>query len=255
MNRRDFLKFTSSYSVMAPTLLSLQRYSYASTEEHEIEAIGFDGFPIFDPRSILTTVREVLPSKDDEFGKAWFNKIFAYSWLRTSAGQYKNFNDLIGDALDYTSLQFKHNLNTSQRSKLIGAWTQLKLWPDVPAALEKLTKKGIRLAFLSNLTEDMLRLNCRNSNIEEAFEFFLSTDNVEVFKPHPKAYQMGVNAFKLPKNKIAFAAFGGWDAVGASWYGYSTVWVNRFNLPHEILDNDAITSGPGIETLVNFVKA
>ena len=99
----------------------------------------------------------------------------------------------------------------------------------------------------------MLRINARSSGIEESFEFYLTTDKVRAFKPSPTAYQMGVDAFKLPKKNIAFAAFGAWDAVGASWFGYPTVWVNRFGLPEENLDANGITVGRGIDTLTEFV--
>lgn len=133
-------------------------------------------------------------------------------------------------------------------------WLQLKPWPDFSAALKIFKDKGIRLAFLSNLTEEMLRINTKKSGIEDAFEFYLSTDNVSAFKPHPRAYQMGVDAFNLPKKNIAFAAFGSWDAVGASWFGYPTVWINRFGLPAENLDSGVITTGRDITTLVDFVK-
>jgi len=219
-----------------------------------IKAIAFDGFPIFDPRPILALAKKIYPQLNDEFGKTWFNKIFAYTWLRTNGGHYKNFYAILEDSLAYTATRLKVELNADRRDQLMGIWLQLKPWPDVAVALQTFKQQGIRLAFLSNLGEEMLRINTRNSDIEDAFEFYLTTDNVGAFKPHPKAYQMGVDAFALPKQNIAFAAFGAWDAVGASWFGYPTVWVNRFGLPNENLDANDIISGRDINTLVDFVK-
>lgn len=47
---------------------------------------------------------------------------------------------------------------------------------------------------------------------------------------------MAVEALQLPKEAIGFAAFGGWDAAGATWFGYRTGWVNRLGVPPERLD-------------------
>lgn len=255
MERRKFLSMTAGASALGITLTNpFINTSMASEAQTNIKAIAFDGFPIFDPRPILRLAKTLYPEQGDAFGKAWFSKIFAYTWLRTNGGRYKDFYSIIGDALDYTATKFKTELTADKKEQLMGVWLQLKPWPDVSLALQTFKEQGIRLAFLSNLTEEMLRINCKNSNIEDAFEFFLSTDNVNAFKPNPSAYQMGIDAFKLPKQNIAFAAFGAWDAVGASWFGYPTVWVNRFGFPAENLDSETIITGRNISTLTDFVK-
>jgi 2-haloacid dehalogenase len=94
---------------------------------------------------------------------------------------------------------------------------------------------GIRLAYVSNFTPTMLKLNSRNGDITDLFEYALSTDAVKAFKPDPRAYQMAESAFKMQRESIAFAAFGGWDAAGARSFGLHTFWVNRFNAPLEEL--------------------
>ncbi len=114
-------------------------------------------------------------------------------------------------------------------------WLGLKAWPDVAPALKQLKDAGIRMAFLSNLTEKMMDAVVKNSALEGFFEPHLSTDKVKVFKPDPRAYQMGIDAFKLGKQEIVFAAFAGWDAAGAKWFGYPTFWVNRRNAAIEEL--------------------
>jgi len=93
----------------------------------------------------------------------------------------------------------------------------------------------------------------RNSALEGLFEPHLSTDRIGVFKPAPAAYQMGPDAFKLPKEQIVFAAFAGWDAAGAKWFGYPTFWVNRAKTPAEELDAMPDGTGEGMADLVKFV--
>ena len=94
----------------------------------------------------------------------------------------------------------------------------LKAWPDVAPGLKKMKDAGIRMAFLSNFTAEMLDAAVRNSGLQGMFEDHLTTDRVKAFKPDPRAYQMGVDAFGMKKEEIAFAAFAGWDVAGAKWY-------------------------------------
>jgi 2-haloacid dehalogenase len=132
-------------------------------------------------------------------------------------------------------------------------WLALKAWPDVEPALKELKAAGIRMAFLANLTAPMLDAVVKNSGLEGFFEPHLSTDRVKAFKPASSAYQMGPDAFKLAKEEIAFAAFAGWDAAGAKWFGYPTFWVNRANTPIEELGVVPDGVGPSMADLVKFV--
>jgi 2-haloacid dehalogenase len=99
----------------------------------------------------------------------------------------------------------------------------------------------------------MLASNIRSAGLEGFFEHQLSTDAVGVYKPHPKAYQMGVDAFGLKREEILFAAFGGWDASGAKLFGYPTFWVNRQKQPLEQLDAIPDGEGSGMGDLLNFL--
>jgi 2-haloacid dehalogenase len=146
-------------------------------------------------------------------------------------------------------------LSADKRDQLMQTYLALKAWPDVVPALKQLKAAGIRMAFLSNLTDVMLDAVVKNSGLEGFFEPHLSTDKVKAFKPDPRAYQMGLDAFKLKKEEIAFAAFAGWDAAGAKWFGYPTFWVNRLNTPVEELGVTPDGMGLGLGDLVKFVLA
>ena len=117
----------------------------------------------------------------------------------------------------------------------MNAYLELKAWPDVPQALKSLKAAGIRLAFLSNFSRRMLEAGIRNSGLDGMFEQVLTTDEVKQFKPALRAYQMAVDALGLSREAIVFAAFAGWDAAGAKWFGFPTVWVNRMNSTTEEL--------------------
>lgn len=201
-----------------------------------VKAIGFDGFPVFDPSPVAAAVRAAFPEKGDALAAAWSTKLFGYSWLNTAADRYATFDVLADAALQFAAESLKLTMTQPQRSDLVAVYRQLNVWPDVKPGLKRLRDAGVRLAFVSNLGEDALRANMANAGIADAFEFVLSTDRVQRFKPAPAAYQMAIDAFGLRKDEIGFAAFGGWDALGASWFGYRTAWINRFGVPVEPLE-------------------
>lgn len=253
MHRRKFLSSTVGGATIGLVSTSpLLRIARAAAKTGEIKAVAFDAFPIFDPRPILKLAHSLAPNHEG-FGTAWFNKIFSYTWLRTSAGQYRDFHSVIGDALDYTTRQKKIVLSSGDRELLLGAWLRLDPWPDAAVAVRQLQDNGIRLAFLSNFTEDMLRANAANAGMEAAFSYF-STDLAGAFKPDPKAYQVAIDRLGLAKKEIAFCAFAAWDAAGASWFGYPTVWVNRLGQTAENLGTQPTVTGQNLSALLSFVK-
>lgn len=250
IKRRQVIKLAAGSAATA--LISPHLLAQPFTQS-KIKAIAFDGFPIYDPRPIFALTKRIFPNNGKALAQLWFTKIFGYTWLRTLGEQYKGFYSIIEDALSFSAESLKINLTETNKMQLLDVWLNLSVWPDVKPALEKFREKNIRLGFLSNFSEEMLRANARNSGIEDIFEFYLSTDRVEAYKPSPLAYQMGVDVFKLPKEQIAFAAFAGWDASGAKWFGYPTVWVNRLASPVEKLEALPNVVGAGMEQLVNFV--
>jgi 2-haloacid dehalogenase len=221
----------------------------------KIRAVAFDGFPIIDVRPVFAKAEEIFPGKGQELSNAWRTRQFEYTWLRSMGGHYADFWQVTQESLIFAAKMLKIDLSADQRDRLMQSYLALKAWPDVAPALQQLRAAGIRMAFLSNLTNAMLDAAVRNSGLEGNFENHLSTDRVRIFKPDPRAYQMGVDAFGLEKEEIAFAAFAGWDAAGAKWFGYPTFWVNRLNLPVEELGVAPDGMGSGLGDLVKFVLA
>src|SRR5258708_4123302 len=115
----------------------------------------------------------------------------------------------------------------------MNAYLELKAWPDVMPALASLKNSGFRLAFLSNFTPRMLEANIEHAGLSGLFEQVLSTHQAKTYKPDPRAYELGTDVLKLPRQEILFVAFAGWDAAGAKSFGYQTFWVNRQKSPAE----------------------
>jgi 2-haloacid dehalogenase len=243
VNRRKFVALAAA-ALAPPAVLAAPR---------PIKAIAFDGFPITDPRPVFARVDDMFPDQGRALAEAWRSRLFEYTWLRTLGGRYVDFWHVTEQSLVFAAKANGVDLSAAQRDALMKTWLTLKAWPDVVPALKQLKAAGIRMAFLANLTAPMLEAVVRNSALDGFFEPHLSTDRVKVFKPDPRAYQMGPDAFKLPKQQIAFAAFAGWDAAGAKWFGYPTFWVNRMQTPVEELDAMPDGIGEGMADLVKFV--
>ena len=157
------------------------------------------------------------------------------------------------DALVYTAEAMNLDLSPETRKHLLNAYLTLKPWPDAVEALRKLKASGIRIITIANFSPKMLRSNADGAGITDLFDELLSTEDNGTFKPDPRAYELGMEKLKLKKEDILFAAFGGWDAYGAKSFGYTTYWVNRFNLPAEELGIQADKTSTNMEGLLVFV--
>jgi len=251
INRRDFINLTAGG--IAATALIAPTMAFAN-EQTKIKAIAFDAFPIFDPRPVFKLVNDLFPDKGPALTNTWRTTQFEYTWLYTSATQYADFWKVTEDALIFAAKKNGIDLTAAHRKQLMDSYLYLNAWPDVLPVLESLKQKGIRLALLSNFTTEMLNSCIKTSKLDTYFEAVLSVDKVKRFKPSPTAYQMGINAFKLKKQEIAFAAFAGWDAAGARWFGYPTYWVNRQEAPLEELGVRPDGMGRDLVGLVDFVS-
>ena len=251
MDRRKLLFLTAGAAVSA--LPSPPRA--LADPPAPFKAVVFDAFPIFDPRPVFGLAETLFPGKGTELGNAWRTRQFEYQWLRSLSGRYADFWQATEEALVFAAKQLQLDLTPEKRAALMQAYLALKAWPDVPAALAALKEMGLRLAFLSNMTAKMLEAGIRNAGLEGAFERVLSTDQIRTYKPDPRAYQMGVDALKLDRAEILFAAFAGWDVAGARWFGYPTFWVNRAGAPAEELGVAPDAAGRDLNDLVSFVRA
>lgn len=217
------------------------------------KAVAFDYFVIFDANSIVPEVEKAFPGKGAEFTKMWRAKQFEYCFLRTIASRHADFFKVTEDALVYTAEAMKLDLSPETRKRLLNAYLALKPWPDTVDALRKLKASGVRIIAIANFSPQMLRSNADGAGITDLFEELVSTEANGTFKPDPRAYELGMKRLHLKKKDIVFAAFGGWDAYGAKSFGYTTYWVNRFNLPVEQLGIEPDKTSNNMEGLLDFV--
>lgn len=259
LNRRDFLHLVGAGSVAAvlPAAMDSPRPADSRPPTSRgraarFRAVAFDAFPILDPRPVAARAEMLFPNRGSELMAAWRTRQFEYTWLRSLGRRYADFWQVTDSALQFAAASLRLPLTSAARSQLMQLYLELPAWPDVLPALTRLRNAGLQLGFLSNFTPAMLAAGVRNAGLGTLMTHVLSTDAVQSYKPDPRAYQLGVDTFGRPREEILFAAFAGWDAAGAKWFGYPTFWVNRLGAAPEELGVAPDAMGRGLTELVDF---
>lgn len=199
-----------------------------------IDAVAFDLYgTLLEVSSVGRAAAEVT-GDPAALVDVWRTKQLEYSWLRSLMGRYQDFWATTGDALDYSLQRLGIVVDDGARARLLGAWLDVSVYPEVGGALEVLGA-GRRLGVLSNGNPEMLEAGLAAAGLRDRFEHVLSVDEVGVFKPHPSVYELAVKAFQLPAERILFVSSNPWDAAGARTFGFPVAWVNRAGVPFERL--------------------
>ena len=227
----------------------------ASENESKIQAIAFDALALFDASPRAKEAAKQFPGRGKQLAEDWRIRLFEYQWLRAAGSHYADFEQVAADALGYAARKNQVALNPEQRESLLSTLHQLRAYDDVKPALEKLKSSGCRLLLLSNMTPAMLQAAIRNSHLDGMFDAVLSTDQIHTYKPDPKAYQLGVDSVRLPRDRILFIPSAGWDLAGARWFGYPVWWLNRAAVAAEELEASPEPAGTSMSDLVRFLAS
>ena len=107
---------------------------------------------------------------------------------------------------------------------------------EVPEVLKSLKDKNLKLAVLSNGTPSLLNELVKSNNLENIFDDIFSIEEVGVYKPDSKVYDIPVKKYQIQRNQITFLSANTWDVSGGGNYGYNSIWVNRNNNTFDNLD-------------------
>ncbi|WP_439103492.1 haloacid dehalogenase type II [Celeribacter marinus] len=199
-------------------------------------AIAFDAYgTLFDVYSISALAEDLFADKGAQLAVIWRDKQIEYTRLRTLCDQYADFWQVTGDALEYACEALGLDLTAAARDRLMGQYATLSAFPENVDQLHRLKEAGITLSILSNGTPWMLDQAIAASGLGGYFEHVLSVDAVKQFKTAPQAYQMGPDALGSAAKDILFVSSNCWDICGATWFGYHTIWLNRYGHPMERL--------------------
>ncbi len=199
------------------------------------KAIVFDAYgTLFDVNSAAEKCKDKIGDKWETFSNYWRTTQLEYTWLRSLMKRHKDFWQITEDSLDKSMLTFK--IDKSMRNELLNLYKELSTFPEVKNVLEELKKKSIKLAILSNGTPSLLSNLIKNSNLENLFDDVFSIEEVKIYKPDPKVYDIPINKYKVKKEEITFLSANTWDVSGGGNYGYNAIWVNRTNNVFDKLD-------------------
>jgi 2-haloacid dehalogenase len=174
--------------------------------------------------------QERLAAVWPQLAKDWRQKQLEYSWLRAVADRHCDFWQVTQDGLDW-AMEAANLDDPALRERLLALYWKLEAYPEVPAMLRTLKDRGLTTAILSNGTPDMLRAAITRAGLNDLLDDALSVEDVSVFKPHEKVYDMAGNRFGCRRDQVMFVSSNGWDAAGAADYGFHTVWANRLGAP------------------------
>lgn len=198
------------------------------TPLHDIDACVFDAYgTLFDFNSAASAARDELGEDWQRLSELWRLKQLQYTWLRGLAEHHADFWQVTGDALDF-ALATLNIERPGLRARLMNLYLQLSTYPEVPAMLQELKQRGIKLAILSNGSPPMLAAVVRYSGLEGVFDAVLSVEEVGVYKPHPLVYGLAAQRLAITPSRICFLSSNGWDAYSAKAFGFRVIWCNRF---------------------------
>jgi 2-haloacid dehalogenase len=200
-----------------------------------IRACVFDAYgTLFDFASAAAGCRDVLGNKADQLTALWRDKQLQYTWLRALEGRHADFWQVTGDALDF-ALETLGIDDKDLRGRLMQLYLALRAFPEVPDTLRRLRNAGFKTAILSNGSPDMLAAVVKSARLQDLLDAVLSVEEVGVYKPHPKVYQLAVDRLGVPAQAVSFQSSNAWDAYAASAFGMRVVWCNRYGQRRERL--------------------
>ena len=192
-----------------------------------VRACVFDAYgTLFDVNSAARQAQNTLHENWQQLAEVWRTKQLQYTWLRSLTGRHVDFWQITVEALEF-ALDSLKLVDPQLRIQLMELYLQISAYPDVPNALARLKKGGLKCAILSNGSPNMLAAAVKNAGINKLLDAVLSVEEVKVYKPHPTVYQLAVDRLGLKESEICFISSNGWDAYSAKAFGFHVIWCNR----------------------------
>ena len=198
-----------------------------------VKAIIFDAYgTLFDVNSAAEKCKDKIGDKWERFANFWRTTQLEYTWLRSLMDRHKDFWQVTEDSLDKSMKAF--DIDPSMRNELLNLYKVLSPFEEVPETLKTLKEKKFKLAILSNGTPSLLDELVKSNHLENLFDDIFSIEQVGIYKPSSRVYDMPIKKYNINKSEVAFLSANTWDVSGGGNYGYQSIWVNRNN---NIFDN------------------
>jgi 2-haloacid dehalogenase len=200
-----------------------------------IKAIIFDAYgTLFDVNSAAEKCKDKIGDKWEGFANFWRTTQLEYTWLRSLMKRHKDFWQITEDSLDKSMKTYK--IDPTMKNEILNLYKSLSPYEEVYEVLIKLKEKNFKLAILSNGTPSLLNELVKSNNLENVFDDLFSIEQVGIYKPDSKVYDMPIKKYQIQKNEVYFLSSNTWDVSGGGNYGYNSIWVNRNNNIFDKLD-------------------
>ncbi len=217
-----------------------------------IKAIIFDAYgTLFDVNSAAEKCRSKIGDKWESFSNYWRKTQLEYTWLRSLMGRHKDFWQITEDSLDKSMQAF--NINKAMKNELLDLYKILSPYPEVKETLEKLKEKRYKLAILSNGTPALLNELVKSNGLQNLFDNIFSIEEVKIYKPSSKVYDMPVKKYSIKNEEVAFLSANTWDVSGGGNYGFTSIWVNRNKNIFDNLDYKPKNEISGLNQLIDIL--
>ena len=217
-----------------------------------IKAIIFDAYgTLFDVNSAAEKCKDKIGDKWEPIANFWRTTQLEYTWLRSLMKRHKDFWQITEESLDKSMMAF--NIDPGMKNELLNLYKVLSPFQEVPETLKLLKEKNFKLAILSNGTPSLLNDLVKSNNLNNLFDDLFSIEEVKIYKPHPKVYDLPIEKYKIKKNEVVFLSANTWDVSGAGNYGYQSIWVNRNNNIFDNLDYKPNNQIKNLRELINLI--
>lgn len=218
-----------------------------------VQAVLFDAYgTLFDVYSVGVAAENLFPGAGERLGVVWRDKQIEYTRLSSMSGQIRSFRDCTRAGLRFAAKRLELRLDAGAEDELMACYDRLDPFPENRAVLEALKRQGIRAGVLSNGDPDMLEAVVRHAGFAALLDPVLSVEGTGRFKTDPATYALGTAALGLAASEVLFVSSNCWDAIGATWFGYTTLWINRFGLPLDELGAAPTRIGTSLADVHSF---
>ena len=224
----------------------------------KIKAVLFDAYgTLFDVYSVALLAEQLFPGQGDKLSQLWRDKQIEYTRLLTMSApggeRYRPFWELTRAGLRYAAAKLALDLQPAAEEQLMNQYRHLSAFAENHEVLAELKRRGVTAGILSNGDPDMLGVAVKSAGFADLLQHVISVHPARRFKTDPAAYALGTAALKLPAREILFVSSNAWDALGATWFGYTTLWINRGGAPPEQLGTEPSFTGRSLrDVLTHF---
>jgi len=229
----------------------------------KIKAVVFDAYgTLFDVYSIQTLAEQLYPGQGAAISVLWRDKQIEYTRLITQSDPhpaegskyYLPFWEITKRALEYTLDRLKLDRSGSVVENLMRQYAHLAPFLENLSVLESLKKAGLATAILSNGSPEMLESAVANAGMGDVLDHLISVDPIRLFKTSPESYGLVQKYMPIEKAEVLFVSSNAWDALGATWFGFTTLWVNRQGLPYETIGPRPTYTGRDLSKVLEVIE-